>query len=76
MLEASQGKTTGQRVDRPALKTAFRFKNMIDLGMDVGIGDIPNIHVLDLLLVIHSEEMRLKKEKQKELEREAKQAGR
>jgi len=48
---------------------------MIDLGMDVGVDDIPNLYILDLLLVIHSEEMRLKKEKQEEMERKAKQAG-
>lgn len=75
MLEASQGKTTGQKVDNPALQTAFRFKNMIDLGMEVSLDDIPNIYIMDILMIIHSEEMRLKKEKQQEMERKAKQAG-
>jgi len=48
---------------------------MIDLGMDVGVDEIPNLYILDLLLVIHAEEMRIKNEKQKEMERKAKQAG-
>lgn len=48
---------------------------MLDLGMDVGVADLPNLFILDLLLIIHQEEQRLKKEKQEEMKRKAKQAG-
>lgn len=45
------------------------------MGMSVGIDDIPNIYVMDLIDVIYSQELALKKEKQKEMERKAKQMG-
>ena len=57
------------------LALAWKFKNMIDMGLDIGLDDIPNIYVLDLLNVIYSQEVRLKKEKHEEMERKAKQAG-
>lgn len=49
---------------------------MTDLGMDIGLDDVPSLIVLDLLLIIHEEEQKIKKEKQQEMERKAKQAGR
>jgi len=48
---------------------------MMDMGMDVSLDDIPGLYVYDLLQVIHGQEMRLKKEKQEEMERKARQAG-
>jgi len=41
------------------------------MGLNLGMDDIPNIYILDLLDVIYSQEKRLEKEKHDEMKRKA-----
>jgi len=45
------------------LQVAFQYHNYIDAGIEIGLSDIPNLVVLDLIDKINEKEQELKQEK-------------
>lgn len=54
------------------LQVAFQYSNYMDAGIEIGLDDLPNIVVLDLVDEINQAEKKLKKEKIEEQKRKAK----